>query len=200
MSYSISWLACRSETAADVRRAIGCEATGELGSYPAHPLVGRTLPGGWHVLIANRCDHKLTSHQVLGLTSKISDVTSCNIEEHVMYSASSYWTGGEEVWAVKHQGDDGVSDLRVTGTPPDELQRLRQIATEKQAAEADGRYSVDWFFEVPCELAKQVSGFRHDEQRDDEVKDNVEIPRFEILRIVEGGLLAKLSKPWWRFW
>jgi len=45
------------------------------------------------------------------------------------------------------------------GTPPDSFKAIRDEYAAKQPGEPD----VDWYFEMPLTLAKQLAGFKHDE-------------------------------------
>ena len=193
MGFAISWVACHGKAPELLREEFGCRTTGKFGEHA--DLMGRILPSGWYVMIANRCDHPIVSAPVLSMISRGCSVIACSIEEHVMYCASSLWRHGEKDWGLEHQGDRDVSDLTVTGSPPEALQQIRQICADKQADEPRGRYSVDWFFEIPLEIAKDAAGFRHDK-----AIPGIEPESFEILEVIAGGLLASRTRPWWRLW
>jgi hypothetical protein len=195
MGLSISWLACRSEASDEVKRQLGCAPTGEFGDYPRLPLVGHVLPSGWYLLVANRCGHAAIKDATLSVVSQISPIVTCSIEEHVNFCSSSYWADNRRIWAVEHESDRGEFDLRVEGIPPDDLAQIRQSVIHRQASEGGDEPAIDFFFDIPLELAKRIVGFRHDERT-----PGVEAESFEVLRIVEGGLLTKFSRPWWRFW
>jgi hypothetical protein len=195
MGYSLSWLASRDKAPGALQHELGCSGSGEFGDYPGFPLVGHMLPSGWYLLIANRCDHLIISDSTLSAISSDCAIVACSIEEHVMYSASSFWNEGKRGWKIEHQSERGLTDLKVLGDPPAEFQQIRQFCAEKQATEEESELSADWFFDIPLLVAKHLVGFKHDE-----TTPGVGEGTFEILRIGEGGILARSTKPWWRFW
>jgi hypothetical protein len=192
---AISWIACNGKAPELLLQELGCRTTARSGAYTDHPLVGHGLPGGWYVMVADGCDHAIVSAPILSTISQGCSVMACSIEEHVMYSASSLWRDGSKQFEVTHQGDRDVTDLTVTGHPPETLAQIRADCTNKQAGEPIGQYRVDWFFEIPLLLAREAAGFMHDE-----VRPGIEPSSFEILERTGGGLLAPPPRPWWRFW
>lgn len=196
MGFVISWIACDGKSPELLHEELGCRTSGELGEPFDYPLVGRILPSGWYVMVANRYDHAIVSAPVLSRVSQGCCVIACSIEEHVMYCASSLWRDGEKCWGLEHQGDrEDVTDLTVTGNPPEAFRQIRQAYADKQADEPPGRDRVDWFFEIPLELAGNATGFRHDN-----AIPGIESESFEILELIGSGLLASRTKPWWRLW
>jgi hypothetical protein len=195
MGSSLSWLACNGKTPEAVHLQLGCSSIGEFGDYPNFALVGRTLPSGWFLLVANRCGAALVSDSVLSIISSDCSFVACSIEEHVNYVVSSSWRNGRKIWVVEHFGDRGSSDLTVSGEPPSELLQIRERCSVEQATQPQSKHQVDYIFDIPLELAKCIIGFRHDE-----ITPDIERDSFEIFALTENGLLEKLTKPWWRFW
>jgi hypothetical protein len=103
------------------------------------------------------------------------------IEEHVMFSCASLWRDGREVWRVAHQGDETIDNLSATGDLPPELDGIRREFERRQAEEGGGAAEVDHIFEVPLELAKTLTGFKHDEPEDGE------LPVYEELEAGSAG-------------
>jgi hypothetical protein len=113
----------------------------------------------------------------------------------VMFASATFWRNGETLWRVEHHGDDEVTDLRVTGQPPEDFEPVRAELAAKQAAEDPAaKHAFDWYFEIPLLLACKLTGFKHDEDL-----PGTESGGFEILR-ADGSASAAWSKPWWRFW
>lgn len=195
MGYSISWLALGDVTPAAVWHLLGVEETGQIGLLGASPLVGRLLPTGWYVLAANRCDRPLISSGALKAVSAVTSAVAVSIEEHVMFSSVACWNHGSRDWSAEHFGDRDVRDLRLSGTLPAAFAALREAAFGRQKAETREDLGVDWFFELPLDLAQLVVGFRHD---DAEAIDTA--AGFEALHISPGGLFAGRVRPWWNFW
>ncbi|TIL82515.1 MAG: hypothetical protein E5Y89_04795 [Mesorhizobium sp.] len=76
-----------------------------------------------------------------------------------MFSRAELWSAGKNVWRVWHSGDKEVSDLQTTGDLPASFETLRQRAFSQQDKEGD----VDYVFDIPLDLAAELTGFRHDE-------------------------------------
>jgi hypothetical protein len=94
----------------------------------------------------------------------------------------------QEVWYAFHEGDGDVHNLSTRGALPDFFASVRDEALAEQAAEGGADAEVDCIFEVPLELARRITGFRHDSS------ENVAAEHFEVF------LESPPAKPWWRFW
>ncbi|MHC1743558.1 MAG: hypothetical protein AB9873_11060 [Syntrophobacteraceae bacterium] len=195
MGFSISWLAVKDKHPDAILGSLGLTRTGESGDWGEAPLVGRFLPSGWYLLVAKGCDHKIISENVLAEVARGCSLVACSIEEHVMFSSSVFWSDGEKAWSIEHKGDFGVMDLSVDGSPPSVISELREKYVSEQEAEGGEHAGVDLIFEIPLAVAKSLVGFKHDEET-----PGVNDVHFEVLRLDEGGLLSRASRPWWRFW
>ena len=71
----------------------------------------------------------------------------------------NYGVNGRSVWKVGHSGDQNVWDFHATGDVPASFEILRQQAFSKQGEEDD----VDYVFDIPLDLAAELTSFRHDE-------------------------------------
>jgi hypothetical protein len=127
-------------------------------------------------------DGVVADHGLLEKLSSARRAVGCDEESHVMYSASSEWAEGREVWAVIHNSELADDHLVARGNPPPTWTAVRDAWMAKDA-EAE---KVDFLYEVPLELAKLVVGYRLESEDDD------------VLEFVT--LVAASSKPWWRFW
>jgi hypothetical protein len=190
MSYSISWLMVNGKDRQSLLRELGLEATGKSGEFFDFKISGHALPNGSYLLVTQKCDHPFVSDKHLAQLSVGSKTLSCSIEEHVMYAHATCWDNGKNLWSVKHQGDtaEGRNDLTVSGAPPDSFKAIRDEYAAKQPGDPD----VDWYFEIPLALAKQLAGFKHDETNPG--LDG----SFEELRDREGKSVT--GKQWWKFW
>jgi len=187
MGYSIAWLAAHGKPQESLHAELGLRRTGKPGEYPDDPMVGAPLDGGWYLLVARGCDHRMISEQVLRTLSRDCRVIACSIEEHVMFSSAALWENGRRVWSVSHQGDEKLDDLSADGTLPDFFASVRDELLGKQAAEGGADAGVDYVFEIPLELARRITGFAHDSAA------SVEIDRFEVLDPAP-------AKSRWKFW
>ena len=177
MGVSISWLAVKDMEPEAVHKQLGLLSSREFDSDPKHPFLGRLLPSGWYLVVANRCDHPIVLDEMLSAISVHSRVVAATVEEHVMSCSSTSWWNGQLEWRVQHEADKGVTHLQVSGTPPDDLETLRQGALARQLCH-DDEPGVDYIFDVPLDLAKRVVGFRHDES-----EPGPELEYFEILKV-----------------
>ncbi|HEY6271879.1 MAG TPA: hypothetical protein VIX19_07790, partial [Terriglobales bacterium] len=100
-----------------------------------------------------------------------------------------------EIWSVQHRGGDyGVNDLVVKGVPPGNFEDLRARCFAAQESARSDSIGVDYVADIPMLLAKSIIGFKYDE-----IKPEIEA-RFRALRQEPTGLLAKATRPRWKFW
>ncbi len=194
MGYSLSWIAVKGRTTEDLQRLIGFRSTGKPGNYGEHYLVGRSLQDGWYILIANSSDDPIANNKMLSELSKGGQAIVCSVEEHVMFSSCSFWDKGKKAWSVKHRGDRNVFDLVKSGKVPKSYASLMEELVQKQKAESGENADVDHIFELPLELAKQLVGFRHDQETGDAGDGSYEILELRFLGKVTKVIAA--SKPW----
>jgi hypothetical protein len=88
------------------------------------------------------------------------EVVGCFVEEHVMVSRATAWKDGVQQWSAKHDAQLELDHLEVVGEPPPSLAEIEAAAREKKQASPDG---PDFLFDVPADVAKSVTSFRHDE-------------------------------------
>ncbi|TIW20974.1 MAG: hypothetical protein E5V65_07060 [Mesorhizobium sp.] len=101
----------------------------------------------------------------LSVFSQGKEMVVVHIEEHTMFARAELWSDGSNIWRIWHSGDENVMDLHTTGDLPASFETLRQQAFSKQDKESD----VDYAFDIPLDLAAELTGFRHDEGAPDRV-------------------------------
>ncbi len=216
MGWSLSWTAVRGKPPEAVLEAHGLRRTGAAWDLPdrKHPYGWAELDGGW-VLVASspsgalEAEKRRTGKGLLALRawhdprfldeSEASDgflaslstgceVVCCYLEEHVMVSRAAGWRDGDRIWSVLHDAQEGsVADLQVEGAAPPPLGPLAAAARAEQAATPEG---VDFLFDVPIDLAKALTAFRHDEaEREYELREPA--PDAEPPRDRRGSFLAR---------
>ena len=192
MGYSLSLLAIQTSDPTEALQQLGYVRTGQSCEYAQEPLSSLALPSGWFLVVAQRCDSDFLQPKVLGPLSAHCPVVACSIEEHVMFSSAEYWAGGRQVWRAEHVGENGPIHLKTVGDLPAGFEAM--AAAHKAAQEADGgaEADVDHYFEIPLDAAKDIIGFKHDED-----VAGVDYDGFEVLRKTAASPGAK---PWWRFW
>ena len=177
MGVSLSWLAVRDMEPDAVHKHLGLLSSREFDAGRKHPFLGRVLPDGWYLVIANRCDAPMVLDDRLSSMSMNARVVAASIEEHVMFCFSTCWLNGKQEWRVQHEAEKGTTHLQISGAPPLELETIRQSALARQMCHDDSA-GVDYVFDVPLDLAKRIVGFRHDESA-----PGPELELFEILNV-----------------
>jgi hypothetical protein len=164
MGYSLSWAARRNGTLETICSSCGLRATGKREETPESNIVSAEIPSGWQVVLYNRSE---VDNQVLARLSAEGEVVSCFVEDHVMFSSASGWEHGNQVWRVFHDCEKGRYHLEIAGTPPAALAEIQKRLTEKQDAAGGERADVGYICDIPAELAKALTSFRHDEDIQD---------------------------------
>lgn len=159
MGYSLSWVAIRGRSAADVRRDLRLAATGKFQEYPEAPFLGAALPGGWSLILANR-DHRFGDEELLARLSVGGEAVACLVEDHSMVNQASGWKEGRHVWTVSHDGSNGRGRPELEGEVPAEFAPILKALEEEQRGGSD---NVDYLYDAPAELAKALVGFRHNQ-------------------------------------
>lgn len=161
MGYSLSWAAVKGGNVKSVCAVLGLRPTGEREEVAEAKIDGVQLPTGWYVVLF---DHDEVKDGILEKLSRIGEVVSCFVEDHVMFSSASSWIDGKEIWKVWHDGGEiGHTHLEVRGKLPPEYEDMRKDMLEKQAAADRDKEPVDYVYDLTAELAKKLVGFRHDE-------------------------------------
>jgi len=160
MGYSLSWAALKNGTLETICSACNLRPTGEREKFPESKVVAADISTGWHVVLYNRYE---VDDQVLAKLSTGGEVVSCFVEDHVMFSSASGWVHGKQVWRIFHDCEKGRYHLDVAGTPPAALAEIQNRLVEEQKAAGGEKADVDYIYEIPAELAKTLTSFRHDE-------------------------------------
>lgn len=160
MGYSLSWAAVRNGTLETVCSSCNLRQTGKREEIPESDVASAEIPGGWQLVLYNKNE---VDDQMLKKLSAEGEVVSCFVEDHVMFSSASGWVHGKQTWKVFHDCEKGKYHLEIAGTPPAALANIRNRLTEKQDAAGGEKADVDYIYDIPAELAKALTGFRHDE-------------------------------------
>ncbi len=202
MGYSISWLAIRGEDVNTVHSQLGVSGSGEYEEVPESPLLGAELPGGWYLVFANRCDYP--DDAPLASLSRNGELITCSVEEHVMCSSASGWSNGVPAWSVVHDSQRGLQHLDAQGDLPPVFAAVRDRLSASQSQRGD----ADYIFDVPVEVAKAITGFRHDDCEPtyqfekllgSGEPDFPRVPRTEC-ELKERIERVSAPKKWWQIW
>jgi hypothetical protein len=157
--------------------AINVPPTGRSEEVPESPYNAASLESGWELLWMERCDHEFIGEDWLRRLSAGCEVVAVSVEEHVMASVAEGWKDGRRLWRLVHESEQGQDHLEVAGTPPVDHRALMANALEMKRKQ--GSDAADHVFDVPLNVAKTLTGFKHDEGGPDE---------FEILeRVAKPG-------------
>jgi len=189
MGYSLGWVAVESGSIDAIHERLGLSSTSTCEETPESSVVGATLPTGWYLVVEQRGEH-LLGDDLLSELSAGRQVIACFVEEHVMYSASVGWSHGRKVWSVVHDSEKAAGHLAIDGPPPTELSAIRAALDATQRAEDGADAKVDYVFDIPVDLAKALTGFRHDER----VAGAAPSPFVVLVR------RAGATRRWWNKW
>jgi hypothetical protein len=169
MSFSLVWFAAQGIGKDTFLERAQFEDTGEVDEYFEHDHSGGELPDGWYVILSSEMG--LLEPAKLAKWSVGGRVVAVAVHEGSMNSLATEWRDGRQVWSVSHDGSEGGDQLDVEGELPDVFEELKQEAVAAQAeSEADGG-GVNFVFDIPLDLAADITGFRHDEMGfDDEIE------------------------------
>lgn len=179
MGYALSWAAVRDGNPQTVWAALGLRSTGKREAVAESKIVGVQLPTGWYLVLFDRRD---VEDRVLARLSLSGEVVSCFVEDHVMVSWASGWRRGKKIWSVIHGCEKGHFHLETKGEPPDELKGIAERLIAEQRADGGEKADVDHLYDVPAELAKQLTGFRHDQDAQGWSRDPFEILQQPTIR------------------
>ena len=161
MGWSLSWAALKGGNLQTACAALGLGRTGKREEIAESRIVGAQLPTGWYVVQFNRSEME---DRELAHLSRSGEVVCCFVEDHVMVSWASGWREGNKVWSVVHDCEKGRFHLDIKGEAPSGLKVIAERLIAKQHAAGGEKADVDHVYDVPAELAKELTGYRHDQE------------------------------------
>jgi len=190
VGYSVAWIAVQTTDHTALFTEAGIRSTNEPDEAFESPIAGAALTNGWYLLVGQGCNHRLIGRALLSSLSARWPCVACSVEEHVMVSSASLWNAGHEVWSVSHDAQRGRFDLTAAGNLPAAFDELRRRTIREQEAEGGEKAGVDVIFEIPLLLAKEITGFKHDEEPT--------CLAHPAVAFVDEGSPPK--GPWWKIW
>ena len=178
MGYHISWIGFQNRSLKEISARIGLAETGAREHLPESDILAISLASGWHIIFFNNPLPKELKNANLEQLSRVVDIVTCLVEEASMVSMSSSYVNGVKQWRVAHDSERGHTNLEAQGNPPSGYPEIRDKLLAKQ--NAAGPNGVDYVFDVPINLARHLTGFRHDDPFDES-----EEPQFLVLRRIE---------------
>lgn len=174
MGFSLAWVAVHGIAGDDFLERAGFEDTGEIDEYFEEQHSGGEIPGGWYVIVTSEIG--LLEPAKLALWSAGGRLVATVVHEDSSNSLAMEWRDGKQVWSLSHDGSEGGDQLAVEGTLPDVFEELHQEAVAAQEESRKEGGEVDFVFDIPLDLAAEITGFRHDEMGFDD-----DIPPFNAL-------------------
>jgi hypothetical protein len=205
MGYAASWIAVSGKEPQQVLRELGLSPTGEAEEVPDSPVVGAFLPTGWFLIFCNRGPLAFSDEPLPALSAECK-VVYCAVEEHVMFSAAACYVNGKRMWHVAHESEKGMYHLEFQGKAPPELDGIFQSLKKEQDLAGGEKADIDYIHDVPIELAKAITGFRHDQDIPGadadpfQVLEHTTATRAAASATDPGRSSTRSSRPWWRFW
>jgi hypothetical protein len=117
--------------------------------------------------------------------SKGCRAVACAVEEHVNFASAEVWQDGTRIWQVQHQGDEDNENISSEGKVPQRFHQLMATVEPEDSENLEGHFHMD----IPLILAKELSGFRHDESN--LVFDSTPFEELADL---------KATRSWWKLW
>jgi hypothetical protein len=183
------WIAVKDKTPESLAEDIGFQIV--EGSALDHPLEAShgagLLENGWALVVLGHFEERLLDKQLLRRLSAETRVVACLVSESAMISSSTFWASGQQIWRILHDCQTGdVNHLAIEG---ERLPKSIEAHRKKAIAERAKDDEVDFMFDVPLYAAREMTGFKHDE----------EVPKGATFSEIKLPSLTS-PKPWWRFW
>lgn len=185
MGISLAWVAVEALSVDETLRRLSLSQTGKDCDFPFNGVSSHALPGGWFLVAAMGCDHRIARPESMTALSKGCRAVACAVEEHVNFASTELWHDGQRVWLVQHEGDQDVENISQAGTPPARFFELLATVEPGDSQNLAGHFHMD----IPLLLAKEITGFLHDE-----CNPEIDSTPFEQLT----DLAAK--RKWWLPW
>lgn len=159
MGFKVSWIAVQTESPASFLAELGYEETDRLDEANEAAFSWSALPENWFVLFSN--DFNFVFETDLEKLSHLRKIVACVVHEGAMISVSFGYENGKLEWQVGHNSQEGLNHLESWGSLPEGFDQLRDSYRQQQQSEGKSP-EVDFVFEIPIELARLVTGYRHD--------------------------------------
>jgi hypothetical protein len=189
MGFALSWIGIRGKSQEAAVEKAGFRLTGHQEEFPESPVTCARLESGWCVIVMNG---SMDAHDGSIDPSQFppeAEIVTCMLEEHVMASGFSRWTNGARVLEVEHDSQQGLRHLETTGNLSSEAKAIIEEATSSQDKEDEGDAEVDFFFDIPIDIAYGLTGFRHDHLNPEGV-----VARYEVLEASP----RRRRRRWWK--
>jgi hypothetical protein len=161
MGFALQWAAVKNVNLESICSVFKLRPTEGREEFPESDIVGAELPSGWSLIVFQR---NVISDRHLKELSTLGEVVTCFVEDHVMFSMASAWKEGIQLWSVTHDCEKGKFHLESGGSAPSTLNGIQQRLSAQQKEQGGEQAEVDFLYDAPAELAKEIVGFRHDQE------------------------------------
>lgn len=171
MGAALSYVAVKTKPSSDVLEPLKITALKSsadvFGFYGSDGLFGLEDEHGWFIIYNYSDPRNLLAPAILKKLSTNNRLVACEVEEHVMCSATSGWINGEQVWKVDYDSQTDEERVVTTGQMPGGYDEMA-AALKADSPSPD----VGTLFAIPTELMHNICGR--------EYLDNELFPRFKI--------------------
>jgi len=184
MGFRVTLLSVPLQFSEAILQSLGLMPGDEADAMNESPFSG-AKNGDCYLIWVNDDWYMMTDEELLA-ASRYGDVLMLRANETVMISEAAEFRNGEKLWSIVHDCNEGPDHLAPTGNPPATWEKIREDLLAEAAAAGDDE--VDFAYDAPVVLFKNLTGFRYDEVH--------ELPFVTL----QGEHAAKAKKPFWKFW
>jgi len=160
MGFQVAWVAIRDVEPTDVLAFYNLASNGENGEYPEALISAVELPNNWYLIHFNDFLPSQIDDEVLLELSKLGHVISCQVHEGMMASVVRSYHAAKKLWSVVHNAQVGIDNLDVSGFVPKAFDNIYEQVEQNYKEDPHG--GIDYYFDIPIELARSIVGYRYD--------------------------------------
>jgi len=165
MGFQVAWLAIKDVSPQKIHDFYDVEASGESDVIPDDfEIAGVQLSSSWYLIHFDDFMPKELSESKLIQLSHLGEVISCRLHEGVMMSMATSYKNGRKEWSVQHDAQKSATHIKSQGDLPSDFNATLDNAALKQKERKD----VDYYFDVPIDLAEGIVGYRYGRARNKE--------------------------------
>jgi hypothetical protein len=164
MGFSLTWLAIKDISRDAALAALQLRGTGRFEEFAESEITAAALPNDWYLIVYQRANPEtFPGKDILAGITANTEAIICFVEEHVMVSHAACWRNGQQIWSITHDVHvDGIKHLEIDGALPPNFTAIRERLFAEQRARAAEDPKVDCIFDIPVEVAEQLTTYRHD--------------------------------------
>jgi hypothetical protein len=157
MGVRLNWIAVEDGDGSALLDRLGLEACGTASDEVGSDYACAVLPSGWFLLVSGAA--RLKIEDLPPAASAHGFVLGGEVVENVNFSRLLGFRDGRQTWTVVHDPEVGPDDVTIVGEPPGILEEIRAELARQQEAQPE----VDYMFDVPVRLGRELCGYSSDE-------------------------------------